>query len=84
MYGRVGRGARSTRADARLCTSSGISLYSASLFSPGVVRDCAKHWQRKSGRQGTRAAESYGNSRLSDRPPEERARTDLFEMCSDF
>ena len=26
----------------------------------------------------------YRNSRLSDQPPEERATTDPFEMCSDF
>ena len=37
-----------------------------------------------SGRQGTRATEPYRNSRLSDQPPEERARTDPFEICSDF
>ena len=50
------RGARSARADTRLCTSSGINLaYSASVFSPGEVGDCTKHWQRKSGRQATRA-----------------------------
>ena len=30
----------------------------------------------KSGRQGTRAAEPYKNGRVSDQPPEERARTD--------
>ena len=54
MHGRVIRGAHNTRADARLCTGSGL----ASLFS-GEVGDCKKHWQRKSERQGTRAAEPW-------------------------
>ena len=58
--------------------------YSAFLFSPGELGDCTKHWQRKSGRQGIRAAKPYRNSRLSDQPPEEGARTDPFEMCSAF
>ena len=54
------------------------------LFSPGEVGDHAKHWQRMSRRQGTRAAERYRNSRLSDQPSEDGAGTDPFEMCSDL
>ena len=37
--------ARSARADARLCTSSGINLIVPLFFSPGEVGDCTKHWQ---------------------------------------
>ena len=44
----IARGARNAMTDAILCTSS-----IASLFSPGEVGDCTKHWQCMSERPGT-------------------------------
>ena len=40
---------------------------------------CGRHWVSIN----MIAAEPYRNSRFRDWPPEERARTDPFEMCSD-